>query len=170
MKFGGHKDLMLISMHTKNQIKIPCLGPNMDLCLLRKKVSTTTKGEIAYKPIIGGSTLPAHAHSGSRTVPWALLPALIQVSPSLCGRVLVLGIGNHGIPRVGRLRSTGGATLGKCGHRCVVRFQHRGTIVRRVMWARSWAYFGISLVVPCVHGPCVGVAVDHNAVCWRTLQ
>ena len=41
-------------MVAKNHVEIRPLGPFLDLCLLKKKVSTCAILTKAYKPIIGG--------------------------------------------------------------------------------------------------------------------
>ena len=48
LKLWGQRDIMLLSMPAKNCTKIRSLGPNLALCLLRKKVSTRTKLAMAY--------------------------------------------------------------------------------------------------------------------------
>ena len=55
---------MLLSVPAKNLLKIPPLGPNLALCLLRKKVSTCTKLVFAYYAIIGGRCTSPQPHPG----------------------------------------------------------------------------------------------------------
>ena len=48
LKLWGQDDIIILSMSAKNLIKIRSLGPILDLCLLRKKVSTCTILALAY--------------------------------------------------------------------------------------------------------------------------
>ena len=46
--------MIILGNPAKNRTKIRPLGPVLDLCLLKKKVSTCTILVFAYYPIIGG--------------------------------------------------------------------------------------------------------------------
>ena len=48
LKLWEQRDIKLLSMPAKNHVKIRSLGPNLALCLLKKKVSTRTKLAMAY--------------------------------------------------------------------------------------------------------------------------
>lgn len=48
MKFGEQGDIIFMRMPAKNLVQIRSLGPVMDLCLLKKSVSTCTNLTFAY--------------------------------------------------------------------------------------------------------------------------
>ena len=91
MKLWEQKDIMFLSISAKNLIEIQFLGPNLALCLPRKKVSTCTKWEIAYKPYIGGSTCLPMPTLGRARVPWPSPPRSCKHSLACVGVMLSHG-------------------------------------------------------------------------------
>ena len=77
--------MIILGNPAKNLTKIRPLGPILDLCLLKKKVSTCTILVFAYYPIIGGGlllaqTTPTVVGAG---LPWDFPPTLTQAFPCL---------------------------------------------------------------------------------------
>lgn len=73
MKFGGQEDLIFLSIHAKNHVKIPSLGPNFGLMSPQKKGIHLYKSGFCkisyYRGEVGlGQTTPTLVCPGA---PWA---------------------------------------------------------------------------------------------------